>query len=219
MNNSNSSSPTLVDSPGAMTTNVDGTSGTSNASAAATGASAASFTQQTVSILLSGLKECDRGIFLNPRAGSRVSTLLSLFSSVEVVRVKMYVFQRSVKAATELGTYVPELRFGLVPRGTPHSIKSGDKQVGVVDDIPHLESMVLSTNVPATAQVVWGQGGIPFPPGLQLDLASTELRHRYLNIFLGNVHPDKGKDFLAAAQVDITYRCSGDNFGLLTPLE
>jgi len=203
-----------------MSVNVDGTSGTTSASAATTGTSAPSTTQQTVTSLLSGLTGADRGIFLDPRAGARVSTLLSLFSSVEVVRVKMYVFQRNVSAATEEGTYVPELRFGLVPRGTTHTIESGSKKVGVVDDIPHLESMVLHTNTPATAQVVWGEGGIAFPPGLQLDLASTELRHRYLNVFLGNVHPDKDdKRFIAAAQVDITYRCSGDNFGLTTPLE
>lgn len=200
--------------------NVEGTSGTANAAAATTGGSASSSTVQTVSCLLSGLSADIRGIFLDPRAHSRVAILLSLFSVVEVTRVQMYVFQRSVKSADPDGTYVPELRFGLVPRGTPAAIKSGSKQVGVVDDIPHLMSMVLHTNCPATTTVVWGEGGIPFPPGLQLDLAATELRHRYLNVFLGNVHPDeKDKTFLAAAQVDITYRCSGDNFGLNTPLE
>lgn len=153
----------------------------------------------------------EHGQIRSLRGHPRVKTLLSIFSVVEVVSVRMTVFQSTVLAASAEGTATHLVRFGIVPRSTALDFQSS----GVVHYIPFLESMVTSTNVGSSARAVFGEGGVPFPPGLQLDLRAVETRHNYPEVLVANTFISKLKHNLVQAQVDFTVRCSGQNFGAL----
>lgn len=155
------------------------------------------------------LQSTANGKVYNFRDHPRVKQLLSLFSIVEITQVRAFVFQSTVFSSSASGTKTALVRFGCIPRSLPLAVQNG----GVVGFIPCLESLSTSTNVASTARVIWGAGGLPFPPGLQLDLRAVETRHNYINFLLANATKLSDSFEVARAQLDFTVRCSGQNFG------
>jgi len=169
------------------------------------------------------LHEHEHGITFSIRGHPRIATLLTLFSVVEVVEVRAFIAQRAVYAASSTARYGSVVRFGPVPRG----IATTNSGSGVVSYIPHLCDFMTTTTVAATSEVVWGKGGRPFPPGLQLDLRALETRHNYVEFLLANTNvvaqgakssksgEALGPIELLVAQLSITVSCSGQNFGVV----
>jgi len=177
-----------------------------------TGLTAPGLITLSISAQTSGLMSDDVSDFFCIRSHPRVKTLLSLFSVVEVVTVRVFVWQRRVFSSSEKGTMTHLIRFGVVPRAVVTEVKS----TNVAHYLPYMRTMATSTNVGATAEAVFGDGGVPFPPGLQLDLRAVETRHNYPEVLLVNTNKNQDASFeLCQAQLDITVRCSGQNFGAL----
>jgi len=164
------------------------------------------------------LKSDDRAAYFSFRDNAIVQDCLKMFAFVELVEVKVFVGQLTVLAAKSGGTKLVETRFGIVPRDTTYQISTGAGSTatvtGYVSRIPHLASIMSSTNVPTTASVRFGPGGTPFPPGLQLDLRPLETRFNWPVFFIGNVHvrADDPVD-LWNVQVEFTVECWGEGFG------
>jgi len=175
---------------------------------------------------LSPSLDCTSLGFLYSFAGNtRVKQLMQIFSVVEIVSVRAFLFQVSTPPTNPEGTVGALLRFGPVPRKTVYSISTSSSgsskgSTSVAGTIPTLRSIVTSPITPVSASVVWGAGGEPFPPGMQLDLRLVESRFNYINFLLANVNPVKlsGKAEsweVARVQLDFTVSCSGQNFGVI----
>ncbi len=144
------------------------------------------------------------------RSHPRIKELLKIFSSVVLIKATVYVYQANVSAPEEgSATQVRTVRFGITPRGVTTS--SGG--TNVVGYIPNLTNLALFSASPASASVTFGQGGVPFPPGLQLDFRDLETRFNYAEFFLGSPQQGDGDDSIASAQISFTVQCSGSNFG------
>lgn len=141
----------------------------------------------------------------------RVVTLLSVHARVELVSVTIFVSQRNVFPAESKGTPLHVIRYGLLPAGTVG--KSGG--LGVVSYLPALATMSTNVGSGATSCTTWGRGGLPFPPGLQLDLASVEVRFKYPEVAIANMHVTDKTHELVVGQIDFTVECSGQGDGVL----
>lgn len=192
---------------------VPASSGSGVAAPLSSGSSSPGFLPVRLSARTDPLLVSEHGFTYSLRSHPRVETLLTIFSSVVVSSVRVYISQSTVLAAdTTDPTTTRLIRYGVAPRG----IVTHSEDSGVVGYIPSLESVTLSSAVPATASCIWGVGGVPFPPGLQLDLRAVELRHNYVEVLLANCDAVAGDDrSLFVAQVDFTVQCSGQNFGAL----
>lgn len=171
----------------------------------------------------------NNGVFYSFRAHPKLSILKNMFSKIELVSVRAFVYQALVPSQTDGAVVTRRVRFGLAPRGTALSAQD----TNVVDYIPHLTDMVLLPNECASTTVVFGQGGIPFPPGMELDFRTIETRFNFAEFLLCQPRPDvrsptassasstKGKDkssdsdVILSAQLTFTIRCSGENYGVV----
>jgi len=153
------------------------------------------------------------------RQHPRIAQLLSIYSSVTLVSLRAYVFQTSVFAASEDGSRTSLIRFGLAPRGTTFQAKDAKGTTQTLTPfIPYLRCFATTVNQTSTAECSWGAGGVPFPPGLQLDFAAVEVRHHYPEFLLANageINTTEKRIGIAQAQLDITVECHGQNFGAL----
>lgn len=163
------------------------------------------------------LKSDNNGLFLSFRSHPRVASLLGIYASVVIVSVRAYVWQASVFAANEDGAKISLVRFGVAPRGTSLGVKDSKGNVtSYAPFLPSLRSFATTPNQTTTVECAWGEGGTPFPPGIQLDLGAVEIRHNYPEFLLANAGVVTKKELsteLAQAQLDFTVHCSGQNFG------
>jgi len=127
----------------------------------------------------------DYGVEYNFKSHPTVVTFLSLFQYVNLVAVEVTLTQSSVVCAPSGAKDSPpaitsRFRSGIVPRGlVPYEGPSKAITGMKTGSIPHLHMFQTSTNL-ATSQVLrFGAGGIPFPPGVQLDLRAVEIRGKY----------------------------------------
>jgi hypothetical protein len=176
--------------------------------------STTAYLEQVVAAPTEHLPQDSTGIFLSLRGIPRIRTLLSLFEKVEVTAVRAFVYQCTQNPLPNNGATIALIRFGIVPRGTRTDVG----KTNVVPTIPSLYNITRSFNSTATASVNWGTGGIPFPAGLELDLRSAEVRNNYPEFLIANSHPTSPAegdqpDKLFAAQLEVTLKCSGVNFG------
>jgi len=170
----------------------------------------------------------DNGIPAVLRQHPRIAQLLSIYSSVVLVSVRAYVWQTSVFSSSAEAHRPALIRFGIVPRGiTLQGIDAKGTTQTLTPFIPSLRCFATTVNQTATAEAVWGEGGSPFPPGLQLDLAAVEVRHHYPEFLLANagamtrkatkeqVKKCETADRIgyAQAQLDVVVECTGQNFG------
>lgn len=129
--------------------------------------------------------------------------------TMEVVSVRVTVFQNDSEPSAESfsGQF---FSFGLVPRETNLLVSNGSG----VGFLPHLE-LFQTTASGGRASQVWGQGGVPFPPGLQLDLTSAEVSSKRPVVLVGPHVLPEGDDELSVVsfRVEFTMHCSGTGFG------
>jgi hypothetical protein len=141
--------------------------------------------------------------------GHKMATrLLSIFHTVELHRLTITVFQVRTEPAAE--DYEPKLlSFGLAPRDTTTMAARSS----VVGYIPHLADFV-SSALGNEKTVTWGDGGLPFPPSLQLDLSAAEVKSKYPEVIAGwHEQPAEGTKSLVALRVSFVLRCTGTGFG------
>jgi len=134
--------------------------------------------------------------------------LLSIFHTVELHSLTVTVFQ--VRTAPAADDYEPRvLSFGLAPRDTVTMAARSS----VVGYIPHLADFVTSASGNEKT-VTWGNGGIPFPPALQLDLSAAEVKSKYPEVLAGwHEQPTADAESLVALRVSFVLRCTGAGFG------
>lgn len=194
-----------------ITTENSGPATADSVSLGQSGLNAPGSLRLTISSDMDELMGSEAGVFYSIREHPRVRTFLSVFSIVEIKSVKVFAYQSTVQAASSNGKAVWPVRFGIVPRGIP--LKSGD--LNITGLIPHLSAFVCGTNIAATAECTWGEGGLPFPPGLQLDLRALETRHNYPEVLLCKFVLDAAQTeyAVASATLSIELECRGQNFG------
>jgi len=134
-----------------------------------------------------------------------------LFSSVVLKSVSITIAQLTIPSSDEAYTRL-FTKFGIIPRDT-NFVDPATKS-SVVSYLPHLKSFATSLN-PIDLTVTWGDGGIPFPPGLQLDLRATEMVNNYPVAFFGHtdLNLDKQADSIASMALDFSVECSVQGFG------
>jgi hypothetical protein len=149
----------------------------------------------------------------NLRAHPTVVAALRDYTVVNVVRVSITCHQSGVpnpKAGTSWNPY--HIRFGLAPRELPTHTTG----TSVVEFIPSLVDMFTQPFCAEKSTVVWGSGpdAVPFPRGLQLDLAATENRSKYVTVLMANSSRSLlATDAIAYAQVNFVIRCSMPGYG------
>jgi hypothetical protein len=147
------------------------------------------------------------------RAHPRISEFLKIFSFVELRTVKATIYQTSLVSAavSHDSAYKPRVfRHGVAPRG----LDGAPGGTNIVSDIPNLHTFITSAGMAASQTLVFGDGGMPFPPGVQVDLKAAEIRHSYAEYFVGLVSPITTSDrALIAVQLDFVVECSGMAFG------
>jgi len=102
--------------------------------------------------------------------------------------------------------------FGLVPRSLDHLHSSG--KYSTLASVPDLAMFVLGSSS-SEFTVTYGQGGLPFPPGLQLEFNCIETRFERPKVAIGLVNVHKSSDDAMKElnaiywRVQFTVRCSG----------
>jgi len=151
------------------------------------------------------------GLTVNFRNHPSFGIYSKVFSSIVLETVTITVCQLSIPSSD--GAYERLFfKYGLFPRDTP--FLDDKREHSVAAYLPHMKSFATSTN-PVDATFTWGVGGSPFPPGLQLDLASAEVTNKYPYAFLGHIDSilSKESDLEVSIQVDFNLKCSQQGFG------
>lgn len=142
------------------------------------------------------------------RSHPQVKMLMKLFSTVKLVSVKVYLAQASI--GTDLTVADANfVRFGIVPRGTVTTYK----ETNVVSYLPHMQTMAMDRTTLAATVVDYSDGN--FPPGVELDFRSVEVRNNYAEFLVATTAPGpkESKQPLVRGQVDFVVECDGQNFG------
>jgi len=146
---------------------------------------------------------------VNFKGHPRTVQAMALFDSVVLSSVKITIRQIMVPDSSD--DYVRLFfRFGIVPRDT--AFLDPASQASVLEYIPHLFDFATSS-VPETMVVSFGENGVPFPPGLQLDLKAAEVRHKHPEALLGNCSTGTGANPLVHMKLEWVLKCSGEGFG------
>jgi hypothetical protein len=162
-----------------------------------------------------------RTVQYDPRAHDLVHVDLARFASVVLRRVTVTVLQTRAFGATTTGsgTTTRPLRLGLIPRTLATSVAQADGSVdeaatsALLARIPWQRTALLNTTVGAAVTYVWGDGGMDFPPGIQLDLRAGELRFGYPRVLVASLVQTTGSLDGAVVQVDFACDVSGSGFG------
>jgi len=141
----------------------------------------------------------------------RVIVANQLFSSVILSRVVLNVAQLEAPDASADYTRF-FFRFGVVPRGI--SAVDPATRASVVAYMPHMHNFA-TNHSPVDASVTFGDGGLPFPPGIQLDLRAAEVVNNYAEAFIGfsSVTVATGSPALVVMSVEFDISCSSQGFG------
>jgi hypothetical protein len=161
----------------------------------------------------------------DPRAHDLVATDLKRFAYVVLKTVTITIVQTKVSgvAYDELTDAFP-LKVGVMPRGlctwytaadpsTKAKVIDWEQTRKLVGRVPHLRMMVLNTTVATIASFTWGDGGIPFPPGVQLDLKAGELRFPYAQFVVASLNANGSGKATGTVSIEFECECSGANFG------
>jgi hypothetical protein len=135
------------------------------------------------------------------RASGDFTTLKNMFAQIVVTRVVAVVTQSQVTGPETEGASLPtqSLDFGLSERDR------SDLDFGLM---PDFHTITVGGASPQTQRVVWGEGGEPFPTGLQLDLRLAEQRFKWPAFFIGHEHHEAGNNFeLVRYKVFVTVNC------------
>jgi len=155
----------------------------------------------------------------------------SYFLNVELHSVRVSVNQsRGFSATTTSPAILPFYRYGLVPSGTV--VKSNDRSIC---SIPRLVNYQLNM-VGSSSTTQFGDGGLSFPPGLQLDFKPVQFRTNYVSFLIGRgtvlptqtvTKEENGKKYkeleydvddisnVIEVVLDFTISCSAPGFGIL----
>lgn len=138
----------------------------------------------------------------------QVKMLMKLFASVKLVSVRVYLAQASIGSPDDVADS-NFVRFGLVPRGTVTVYKD----TSVVSYLPHLQTMAMDRTVLSATTI--SLNGNDFPPGVELDFRSAEVRNNYAEFLVARISPGpKGEKIaLIRGQIDFIVECDGQNFG------
>jgi hypothetical protein len=216
--------------PPSITTNMASTSDLSNHSPTLGASMVVELAGHTRDLLADSF-----GTWYSFRAHPKYATLSKMFAKIDLVSVRAFVYQTTVPGLAEGAVTTRRVRFGLAPRET--TLSTND--TNVVDFIPHLVDMVLLPNECASTTVTFGEGGIPFPPGMETDFRDVEGRFNFAEFLLCQPRPDarpektsssasvKGKapeakaeaksdaHPILCAQLTFIVRCSGENYGVI----
>lgn len=176
-----------------------------------TGLGAPAQFMDVVAMVTPPMPDIVNGLVINIRNHPRILNYLSMYSVVHIRKVECTIVQLSVPEADET-QQTRVVKFGLLPRDTPYVDPQDNNVVGLV---PHQQTIAFGPSICSQRTVCWGEGGLPFPPGLQLDLRAVETRHNYVNFGMGLLNPkDAVAGFeLCMATLNITIGASGIGFG------
>jgi hypothetical protein len=155
------------------------------------------------------------------------------FLSIELVSVKITLTQtRGFGSTSTSPAFLPNYRYGIVPAGLPYKNSIGEQ---IVNRQPRLVSYAMNM-FGSSSTTTFGSGGLPFPPGIQLDFKPVQFRSNYAEVFVGHnfdlptekveaegstTAKPKYKTVYSVAdikellhvQVDFVIRCSAPGFG------
>jgi len=144
-------------------------------------------------------------VSLDFRTVPAVVAVLPLFSKVVLTKVTAFVQQIDLPAAAD-AYKTHHLRFGIGYR----TLNLTDGKF--VTAVPHFEDCATSREGLQCTRT-WGVGGLPFPPGVQLDVKAKEDIAEYAKFFLAQPVAVLGSVQLARAHVNFTLECSVGGFG------
>jgi hypothetical protein len=136
------------------------------------------------------------------RNSTEFATLRNMFAQIVVKRVVAVVTQSQLSSPTDEEGSIPtfSVDFGISERDRA-DINFG----GEVD----FHTLTVGGPSPQTSRVVWGEGGLPFPTGLQLDLRLSEQRFKWPSFYVGHGHEESGStQELVRFKVFVTVECS-----------
>jgi len=101
------------------------------------------------------------------------------FLQVELASIRTSIYQtRGFSATTSSPAILPLYRYGLVPAGTV--VTTND---ATVCNIPRLVNYQLNM-VGSSSTTQFGDGGLEFPPGVQLDFKPVQFRTNYISFLI-----------------------------------
>jgi len=149
------------------------------------------------------------GGFISLRANINYVAAAQFFRSMVLTKITLRVTQLQVPS-TKDAYDISFWRYGVVPRDLPtYRPDTGDTSI---HQIPHLIPFNTTTSG-ASSETTWGEGGIPFPPSIQLELRALEFDDTYATAFIGNV--DDKSTTTHPVMIEATYEvmCSRQGFG------
>jgi len=151
------------------------------------------------------------------------------FLSIEITECRITLTQlRGISTTSSAPAWLQNYKYGIVPDGTPTVDSSG---ASLVHETPRLVHYSLNL-YGSSSTTLYGPGGLPFPPGVQLDLKPVQFRTNYPVAFVGAITPiptskkvdSSGKESLVydvanikdvfQMQIDFKVRCSAPGFGV-----
>jgi len=159
------------------------------------------------------LAEKTVGFTTNPRNHPLFKRAVEMFNSVVLTKVVLTISQLVVPASNAPFNR-QFFKFGMVPRDIV--FLDEDTNTGVVAYIPHLFGFSTSGS-PQDVVHTWGQGGTPFPPGLQLEMNVAEINGKYPCAFVGFASQlvSKSTTLVLSMSMEFTIECKGQNFGMM----
>lgn len=151
------------------------------------------------------------GLELSFRTHPQVVAFTRIYSSVVLSQVKVTVSQLVLPTTSEDYDRI-FLKFGVVPTGV--AIRDPATRSSVVGYLPHL--VQYATGFSGTdLTITWGEGGLPFPPGVQLDLAAAEVSAKYAAVLIGDpiTIPRTDTTPIVGVTLDFSVKCSSLGFG------
>lgn len=151
------------------------------------------------------------GMGTNFKVHPRCVQAMALFRSVVLSSVTITVRQIDT-IPTNKTVERDFFRFGITPRDVVFLDPATNSNV--VEYIPHLIDYATTPNG-TDVSITFGEGGRPFPPGLQLDLKAAEISDLHPVAFIGNCQIDLPNDAdpIVSMKLDFTLKCSGEGFG------
>lgn len=153
------------------------------------------------------------------REHPQVAAAFQLFSSVTLVSVRAHVSQ-AMSFQSDINRQNVPYRYGLCPRGTaitqggPDTANPTAVATSAIGFIAGLHPFTVSHNTPSVTQE-WADGSMP--SGLQLDLRSVEVTHKYACFVVGRNAPivtdSADRETMVRVQLDFTISCTGKTFG------
>jgi hypothetical protein len=144
------------------------------------------------------------------RSWPEIQPFKSAFASTVLTSVTIHVVQSHL-VATEQST-ARVFKFGIVPANVTGVQGEDLKKISNAHMIPHLRFFSTTIFNSNSLSTTWGDGGIPFPPGMQLELNVTELCFKYPRAIICNLLPNTDKHIVLQWFIEATFTFTGRNF-------